>query len=160
MRTVEADCERRTAVGGDSLKAPFSVRYLAACEWFLSGIAGFLGLMYLVYGFYGLLHADFVRVLIATAWAVGMATVAVGCFYTASGLLRGRRWAWRASWLIGMAGAVPGGFFLGVFHRPWPGYGGEEAWGFLIDAALALPALAGFVSLVLPGTRRFFAGHA
>jgi hypothetical protein len=141
------------------LKTPLSVRYVAACEWCLAGVSGFLGLMYLVYGFYGILRSDLIRVLISTAWAIAFTAVGAGCFYTASALWQGRRWAWRVSWLIGLIAAAPGGFFIWVTHRPWPGYRGEEGWGSWIGVALVLPAVLGFISLVLPRTRGFFAGH-
>jgi len=141
------------------LKPPLSVSYLAACEWLLAGAACFLGSMYLVYGFYGILRADFVRVLISTAWAAALALVAAACFYIAPALREGRRWAWRASWLIGVITAAPGGFFIWVSRHPWSGYKGEEGRGSLIGMALVLPAVLGWISLVLPRTREFFAAH-
>lgn len=136
------------------MKPPFGVRFIAVCEWLLGGLLAFYCLMFLVFGFYGLLHGAFIRLLSSLGNTALMAASAAGCFYTGAALVRGRRWAWIVSWGIGIAIAGFGCFVIWAWQDRSPNYKGH---GQLLAGIAMLPVAAlGFVSLVLPRTTRFF----
>jgi hypothetical protein len=137
------------------MKTPVGVRYVGACEIVLGVFTAFVGLMYVVYGFYGLIHLVWARVLLSV-WIAGlMFAISVACFYTASGLSRGLKWAWRASWVIGLLAAFPGAHMYYLSGRPSPGAHGEGGRADVFAALWLLPIVLGGVALLLSSTRRF-----
>jgi hypothetical protein len=138
------------------MKLPIGVVFVSAGEALLGIVTGFLGLMYAVYGFYGSLHLGWSRFFSSFGIAILLSLIAAGCFYTSAALSRGRTWAWKASWGIGLFTILPGAFFLYVSSQPWPNARGEEGWGFMIGLLVLVPGLLGCIALSLPSTRLFF----
>ena len=135
--------------------APFSVTFVATCEWLLVALAGFYSLMFVVFGFYGLIHAAIGRFVGSFGVAILMGAIATGCFRTGSALWRGRRWAWNVSWGIGVLTAIAGWMALHRALWPSPPYSADKYFGLICGPVLLLAALVGFVMLILPQTRRF-----
>jgi hypothetical protein len=141
------------------MKAPLGIRYVCAFETVLGVVAAFVGLMYVVYGFYGLLRFVWARVLLST-WIAGlMFAIAVACLYTASGLSKGLKWAWRMSWVIGLLAAFPGAHMYYLSSSHWSGARMEESRGSVIAVLLLLPIVLSCVVLLLSSTRRFISGE-
>jgi len=105
------------------MKAPFTVNLVVALEWILGCLLGFYSLMFLVFGFYGLLHFDLRRILTSLGVAILMGALAAAVFITGRSFRHGRKWAWRASWAIGILVAWFGwvGFLTRFGHRRNPG---------------------------------------
>jgi hypothetical protein len=138
------------------MKLPLGVGFVSASEVLLGIVTGFLGLMYAVYGFYGSLHLGWPRFFSSLGIAILLSLIAAGCFYTSAALSKGRTWAWKASWGIGLLAILPGAFFLFVSSQPWPNARGKEGWGFMIGLLVLVPGLLGWIALLLPSTRLFF----
>lgn len=136
------------------MKPPFTVRFIASCEWLLGGLLAFYCLMFLVFGFYGLIHGAFLRLFSSLGSAALMAAGAAGSFYTGGALVRGRRWAWIVSWGIGIAVAGFGCFLIWVGLDRSPNYKGH---GPLLAGMVMLSVAAlGLLFFILPRTIRFF----
>jgi hypothetical protein len=140
------------------MKTPIGVGVVCAFEVLFGIETGLMGLMYFVFGFYGGLHEAWWRLLGSLGIASLLLIVSAGCFYTCSAVSRGgERWAWKASLGIGLLAALPGAFFIYGATKPWPNASGEEGWGFVIGLIVLVPVLCGWIALLLPSTRRFFA---
>ncbi|WP_263365909.1 hypothetical protein [Edaphobacter bradus] len=135
------------------MRPPFSVGFVVASERALGCLFSFYSLMLLVYGFYGLLHSALTRVLGSFGLAVLLAASAAGCFYTSAAFLKRQRWAWSASWAVGLFVAAVGSFFLWQSSHRWPGGHGEVS--LLVGLVSLLLALIGLLLLILPQTRRY-----
>lgn len=133
------------------MNTPFSVHMIVALEWLLGGLTGFYCLMFLVFGLYGLFHLDFMRSLSSVGVAMVMGAIAIAAFLVGAGLRRGRRWAWIASWCLGIIVMLFGWF---SFHEGRYGAGPDSGLGLIVGPFLVICALLEIVLLVLPQTRR------
>ncbi|WP_035359295.1 hypothetical protein [Edaphobacter aggregans] len=141
------------------MKKPLGVVFVFVCEMILSLATGLLGLMYIVYGFYGLLHYDWSRCVSSVGVASVLLMIAAACYFTSSAFLDGLRWAWKASLGIGLMAGVFAMYCIytsvasqteGIFR---------EGWGDGIGILILIPVLLGWAVLLLPSTRRFFQGR-
>ena len=138
------------------MKAPFTVNLVVALEWILGCLLGFYSLMFLVFGFYGLLHFDLRRILTSLGVAILMGALAAAVFITGRSFRHGRKWAWRASWAIGILVAWFG--WVGLSDALWPPQkpGPDNEFGIIAGPFIMLCALVGSFLLALPQTRRCF----
>ena len=133
------------------MKPPLSVHLIVALEWLLCTAVGFYSLMFFVFGFYGLIHLNVSRMFSSLGVAIVMGAIAAGSFVAGRGLREGRRWAWIASWCIGIFVMLCGWY---SFHEGLYGNSPDASFGLIVGPALVLCALLGIVLLVLPGTRQ------
>jgi hypothetical protein len=133
------------------MNTPFSVHMIVALEWLLSALIGFYSLMFFVFGFYGLIHLNFLRMFTSIGVAVLMGAVAAGSLIVGRGLREGRRWAWIASWCYGIFVMLCGWY---SFHEGLHGNSPDAYFGLIVGPFLVVCALIGIVLLVLPQTRR------
>ena len=136
------------------MKTPFSVHIVVALEWILGCLLGFCCLMFLVYGFYGIIHLDLMRILTSFGIAILVGATAWASFVIGSGLRDGRGWAWKASLCIGIFVIFLGAWtiydlFHVTVHGPDDGYA-LTFWLFLMTCALL-----GMVLLLLPPVREY-----
>jgi ATP/ADP translocase len=112
--------------------------------------------MFLVFGFYGILPFNLSRILTSLGVARLMTAIGGGIFLIGRALRDGNKWAWNVSWGIGA---------LVMFFGGWTIYeslyakvrSADDYFGIIVGPFLMLCALIGFVLLVLPQTRRYFA---
>jgi hypothetical protein len=117
---------------------------------------GFYSLMFLVFGFYGLLHFNLPRILTSLGVTILMGALAAAVFVTGRSFQHGRKWAWRASWAIGISVASLGWVALSDALRPPQRPSADNYFGVIYGPLIMLFALFGFILLVLPQTRRYF----
>ena len=136
------------------MNTPFSVHIVVTLEWIFGSLVGFCCLMFLVYGFYGIIHLNLMRILTSFGIAILVGAIAWASFATGSGLRHGRGWAWRASWGIGI--------FV-MFFGAWTSYdlfrakvhGPDDGYALIFWLFLMICALMGMVLLALPQTRQY-----
>jgi hypothetical protein len=136
------------------MNTPFSVHLVVALEWIFGSLVGFCCLMFLVDGFYGIIHFNLTRILTSFGIAILVGAIAWASFATGSGLRDGRGWAWRASWGIGIFAMFFGAWTIyDLFHAKV--HGPDDGYALIFWLFLMICVLFGMVLLLLPPTREY-----
>ena len=136
------------------MKTPLSVHIVVFLEWAFGCLFGFYSLMLLVFGFYGLIHLNFMRTLTSFGWAVLIGALSGVLFVTGLRLREGVSWAWKASWVIGAFVLLFGAWTIyealyAKVHSP------DDYFGLVFGPILIGCALLGMILLLLPQTREY-----
>lgn len=133
----------------------FAVRYIAVCE-------RVLGVVFAIYAlggfFFGIVSKEPQRglhILIGFVALLMMGVPAVVCFVSARAIVKGARWAWFASLLIGLLIVVIGFAFVCYGLSPQGAQERARTFGIVAGAIFLVPAVTGLALLNFPQTRRF-----
>jgi ABC-type transport system involved in cytochrome c biogenesis permease subunit len=137
------------------MNTPFSVHIVVALEWLFGILVGFFALMFLVFGFYGIIHFNPARILTSFGVAALMAAITWLSFAAGQGLRDGKSWAWRVSWGIEALVVLFGAWTI---YEPLyaKAHSADDYFGLIVGPFLIVCALLGMILLLLRQTRDYF----
>jgi hypothetical protein len=134
--------------------ARFGVFYIAGCEWTLSCVLILFALIISTGAIFSKTPNTVRSIVFAWIAVSTFIGIAIACFCAGRALVRGARWAWFCSWVIGVVTIVFGGYIIHVAMQPDP-YGDSGEAG-LLGIAILIFAMPALMLLALPSVRVMF----